>query len=206
MPWRARELSSGYTGLALACGHLDRCFPDCDWDRVAHQYLRAAFDGASFVNVSGPGLFQGLAGVAFVVDYLSRDGTRYASMLAAAERELIPETLGLCRRVALIENGCEFHLFDVISGLAGVGLYLLRRQAKLDPSVALHPVIDGIVALARRRSTPPAWHTPADRLPASMLELYPDGNLNCGMAHGLPGVLAFLSLCKISGYHARWSG
>jgi hypothetical protein len=29
--------------------------------------------------------------------------------------------------------------------------------------------------------------------------MFPNGNLNCGLAHGIPGVLAFLSLVRLSG-------
>jgi hypothetical protein len=37
-------------------------------------------------------------------------------------------------------------------------------------------------------------------------ETYPHGNLNCGLAHGVPGILAFLALVRKSGLPAiEWT-
>ena len=46
-----------------------------------------------------------------------------------------------------------------------------------------------------RDGSPPAWFTPADLISAkSMIGRYPAGNLNCGLAHGAPGLLGILAL------------
>jgi hypothetical protein len=88
------------------------------------------------------------------------------------------------------------HDFDVISGASGVGAYLLRR----DPHKALPEVLDGLVALAEPREGTPRWMTPPHLLgDAAMVRQYPGGNLNCGLAHGIPGPLALLALALRQG-------
>ncbi|MGZ4434399.1 MAG: lanthionine synthetase C family protein, partial [Trebonia sp.] len=44
---------------------------------------------------------------------------------------------------------------------------------------------------------PRRWHTPARLSSESLLEAYPGGHHNCGLAHGVPGPLALLSIAMI---------
>ena len=199
MPWRPAELASGLTGVALACGHLGRCTKDSSWDRVAHRYLLEAFGTNRVANARGIGLFDGVSGVAFAAYYLSENGSRYNNLIDAAERELIPRALALSGNVRAVTFGCDFAVFDVVSGLSGVGLYLLCRRDYTVVAPVLDEIVDALIALLLRDISRPAWHTPAQLLPPAMLTQFPHGNLNLGLAHGMPGMLAFLSLCRIAG-------
>jgi hypothetical protein len=90
--------------------------------------------------------------------------------------------------------------FDVISGLSGIGAYLLSRHQGAVTSTALTAVVDALISLVTRNEVLPAWHTPAHLLfDDTARKNYPLGNLNCGLAHGIPGVLAFLSLVRLTG-------
>jgi hypothetical protein len=84
--------------------------------------------------------------------------------------------------------------YDLISGLAGVGSYLLTRQDDPAAQDALREVIVSLVALAGNEAGLPHWHSPPAMLDEYMLQSYPNGNLNCGLAHGIPGPLAVLTL------------
>ena len=72
------------------------------------------------------GMFDGLAGLGLTACSLSRGGTRYQRFLAELDAALFPQVL---RQAESLLNGSEGRSngeFDAISGLAGVGIYLLR--------------------------------------------------------------------------------
>jgi hypothetical protein len=52
--WTPFSTAYGHAGLALLFGHLDRCFPDRGWDRVAHAYLVPA--GRSICSLLHPAI------------------------------------------------------------------------------------------------------------------------------------------------------
>ena len=60
---------------------------------------------------------------------------------------------------------------------------------------ALHDSIVALESILDERDGLPAWHTPRASLwDDDQRAVYPYGNLNCGLAHGIPGPLAVLSL------------
>jgi hypothetical protein len=63
-----------------------------------------------------------------------------------------------------------------------------------------------LVALAKNDADPPRWWTPAHLLGSEeMTALHPYGNLNCGLAHGIPGPLALLALALLEGIRVEGS-
>jgi hypothetical protein len=97
-------------------------------------------------------------------------------------------------------EGVSFGEFDVISGLAGIGAYLLLRREDPGAAVALKAALRWLVALASDTGSPPRWWTPAHLLgDEETAALYPHGNLNCGLAHGIPGPLALMALALSHG-------
>jgi len=53
------------------------------------------------------------------------------------------------------------------------------------------------MSLVMRHQSVPAWYTPPSFLyDEAARQTYPYGNLNCGLAHGLPGILAYLALAR----------
>jgi hypothetical protein len=66
--------------------------------------------------------------------------------------------------------------------------------------VALRAILTGLVNLTEDDSGIPRWHTPARFLSDEVMRSqYPYGQLNCGLAHGIPGPLSVLSLAYRSG-------
>jgi lantibiotic biosynthesis protein len=125
--------------------------------------------------------------------------------LVDAERE----RLGAGRAGAPISG------YDLISGITGIGAYLLARRHhdRLEPVLAyLVRLTDPVTAHGR---VVPGWWTP-DR-PSVLVdeERYGRGHLNAGVAHGIAGPLALLSLAwragvRVAGHRdaaeriARW--
>ncbi|MEU7169785.1 lanthionine synthetase C family protein [Streptomyces morookaense] len=199
--WAPHDVAQGDAGLALLCGHLDLCLPGQGWDRAAHAYLTAAARGAEGIGQLPPGLFSGLGGVAFTTSYLSGGGIRYRRLLGELERWLVPDATRRGHRLSAGTAPGPVGAFDVISGLAGTGAHLLCRRDDPAAAGALRAVLTGLVALCGESDGQPNWRTPPWALAndPAMARQYPRGNLNCGLAHGIPGPLALMALALSAG-------
>ena len=194
--WQPFTLAEGDAGIALTCAYLDACFADEGWDRIAHHYLAVAANGAQRSPSLSPGLFGGLAGLAFAGWSLSRGGIRYRRLLATIEDTLLPRVNAQAGRLAQqATDGVSVSEFDVISGIAGMGVYLLCRHKDPSNAATLKAVLRALVVLSGEAGGLPHWWTPAYLLgDENTVALYPHGNLNCGLAHGIPGPLALMAL------------
>ncbi len=199
--WQPYALAQGDAGLALLCGYLDACFPGEGWDVTGHRYLEIAARAAEQRSNLPVGLFSGLSGLAFAVEYLSQGGKRYRKLLAACEETLFPQIIALASHLSKQTREVSVSEFDLISGLSGIGAYLLRRKDVGEARDALEAILHSLIRLmAEDTSTAlPRWYTPAHLIwDEATRQLYPYGNLNCGLAHGVPGPLGLLSLAQIA--------
>ena len=193
---RRYSTAQGYAGLCLLWGYLDVCFPTEEWDLVGRQHLELAVHGAEAAAPLSMGLFGGLSGLAFAAVQLSRAGTRYQRLLGSVDATIAAETIRLAEALADSRDGVAVGDFDIIMGLSGVGAYLLGRA----PSPALPCVTQAMIDLTADGNGVPRWYTPAQlQWDEGMQQTYPHGSLNCGFAHGVPGLIAFLSLALMSG-------
>jgi lantibiotic biosynthesis protein len=199
--WQAHGVARGYAGLALLWGSAAACMPGEAWDLVGHDQLRRAAQAAERQVHVDHSMFSGLGGLAFASWYLSRQGERYRKALRSIDAALL--SLVTTATVSFSKgnhHGVSVSTFDVISGLAGVGRYLLLRSGEDSHRVALEGVLRFLVSLTVEQDGIPHWHTPPRFLAgATIQDAYPQGNLNCGLAHGIPGPLALLSLATRHG-------
>jgi lantibiotic biosynthesis protein len=130
------------------------------------------------------GLYGGAARVAFAVGHLS------AGDDADAACEMIEGSL-----VRYLSHPTES--YDLISGLVGLAVPVLQRIADGKPSPSSEPLARGILDHLERLSQPAPggilWRTPPDLLPEWQRQLAPDGYVNLGLAHGVPGIVAILA-------------
>jgi hypothetical protein len=203
LPWRPASLAQGHAGIAVLCAELDRREPGAGWDRAGHRNLQAAVAAASPYDAS---LFSGLAGIGFAALHLSAGRSRYGRLLAQVDAALAgPVRLAVARLSSA--RGCAAHDLDLISGLTGLGVYLLTRvQAAAhaaEPSGSARDSLDvALAALARLLAAddnPRPWHTPGHLAAGTLRDAHPGGHHNCGLAHGVPGPLALLSLAVAAG-------
>lgn len=183
-------------GIALLCDELDRVQPGRGWAAAAHGKLAKAV--RTVETTSWSGLFGGVAGVAFAAWRLSRDGTRYQRLLGQVDSWIAAMAVENGRELAANPSGRASTVFDLIFGLSGTGAYLLSRK---DP--ALEAVLDGLVAFCGEQDGSPNWYTPSELLVkgSPLARRFPRGGaLNCGLAHGIPGPLAVLSLAMDDGF------
>lgn len=192
-------MAQGYAGLALLCAQLDKCFPNEGWDGVGREHLASAARDAEKHKLLPLGLFSGLAGVAFAAWEMSREGSRYGRLLHTLDEALLARATRAARylRGAAVVSVSQF---DVISGLSGVGAYLLTRMGGPRHAACVREVLSTLVELLAPRTGLPRWYTPHEELyDDGARAVYPFGNLNCGLAHGVPGPLALLSIAYAKG-------
>ena len=192
-------VAAGDAGIALFFGALDRDAPNDGWDAIAHGFLKR---GADRIGASAPGhlgLFGGLAGLGYTTAFLSRDGARYRRAQAEIDAALLPAAESAARALAQ-QIGMRVEDYDLVSGLSGIAASLLDRLHNDQVLATARIIIDALVAIVRRTGPVPAWYTPAHLITSKeMIGRFPDGNLNCGLAHGLPGILSVLALARCAG-------
>ncbi|WP_445517471.1 lanthionine synthetase C family protein [Streptomyces sp. NEAU-174] len=195
--WLPYSVAEGDVGTALLCSYLDQCLPQCGWDAAGHGFLAAGAHAAEQTASLDCGLYSGLSGLAFAVASLSRNGERYPRLLTVLDDELAPLVSAQASRLSAHRGGMPVRDFDLISGASGAAAPLLTR----DPRGTLPQLLAALVRLVAPRDGPPLWATPPELMSnEAMRRSYPAGNLNCGLAHGIPGPLSILALALGEGY------
>jgi hypothetical protein len=198
---RHHSLAKGTVGIALL--HIERAHAGIGgWD-VVHTWLKAAAS-ADVSAADDACLYNGAPALAFVLQAASADGSgRYVRVLEALDNAID----GLAQRrvddaVARIVRGELAGLaeYDLINGLSGIGAHLLRRAPR---SATFGRLLSYLVRLTQPMRIDgqllPGWwtgHDPYFRHSAD----YPGGHGNFGMAHGVAGPLALLSLALLRGH------
>lgn len=204
--WDPISIVYGYASLALFFGHMDRIYPNDGWDVVSHSYIYAAvsaFNTNSYI-VKGVGLFGGLAGFCFTINYLSRNGSRYIKLHNTLNDYLITQVSSWIIKRSDQTSDVRFDDYDVISGPSGIGAYLLQLSEDPKAFQLVNLIIDRLIFLCQEKNGHDSLFIPPKNLPTDdHRKLSPLGSTDCGFAHGTPGVLAFLSLCKIKGFERK---
>jgi lantibiotic modifying enzyme len=196
--WAAQAVAQGDAGLALMCGQLARCVPDQEWDVAAHHFLILAVDAAERARVLGPALFNGLSGLLFVATTLAQEGSRYERLQTAIDEALLVRTGALVSAVAACRSGVDPALVDVVSGLSGIGAALLSRRKCPNRDATLAKILVTLIAHARSSEGCARWRS-SDRLTPIEARAFPEGRLDLGLAHGIPGPLALMALASRNG-------
>lgn len=201
--WSRQSLASGAVGVALL--HIERARAGRGSWRRAHDWLAYATDTA--LNCSAEShLYYGAPALAFALHGAADRPGRYARALDALDRSIAAMTRRrLDRAHARIDDG-ELPVlaeFDAIRGLTGFGIHLLRRDpdGELVRSVLTYlvrltdPIKDGVTGNGELL---PGWWSglaPSGRLSND----FPGGHANNGLAHGIAGPLALVSLATRHG-------
>jgi lantibiotic modifying enzyme len=174
--WTPAGWGFGEAGLAMLCAEVHRANGGDSWARAAHEHLLRG--AATLAAESGPGLFDGSAGFGFITATLASGGN-YTRLAAQVADRLVPA----------IAASAGTGSFDLLSGLAGQGIYLLsltgddHQQARLAVRVAC----DRLLRLSDITGAPGiAVAVPADAgFPPRVTR-----SVSCGMAHGVAGLIS----------------
>ncbi|CAM5260356.1 hypothetical protein GCM10010329_04830 [Streptomyces spiroverticillatus] len=199
--WHPQSLADGHAGVALLFAALSHTDPG--HAKSAHAHLKAAV--TSVQRPAREGLYAGLPAVAFAARTAVTRPGEYASLLTKLDGQVARLALRLVEedadRTAAGTAGARMLGYDVVAGLSGLGRLLLA--AGPDHREATERVLAHLVALTRPVTAPggetvPGWWT-ADPVLFSEPEGVPGGHFNVGLAHGIPGPLALLSLAHRAG-------
>lgn len=197
-PGRAQSLAQGTAGVALL--HIERAYLGLGTWASAHAWVRAAAAG-EISAADTAGLYVGAPAISFMLHAASTDGAdRYAPALMALDSQVV----ALAHRrvgaaLARIDRGelPVFAEYDLLYGLTGIGQLLLRHAPAHD---ALERILGYLIRLTEPLhiggTVLPGWwasHDPDRLLPT------PGGHANFGLAHGITGPLALLSLAMLRG-------
>jgi lantibiotic biosynthesis protein len=201
--WAPAGLAAGHPGLALFYGQLART--DERRAATAHEHLLASMRAIR----TGPalGLCLGPASVALAAQTCgARDGD-YAALRAnllawVAQQQAARIEAALAALTP--EVGVPEGTYDVITGITGLGRVLLDAvgdPVEDSPAVdaAMRSTLRYLVRLSETRTVGgrevPGWWTSPEQFPLDRdREAYPGGAANTGMAHGIAGPIALLSL------------
>jgi hypothetical protein len=83
--------------------------------------------------------------------------------------------------------------YDLITGLVGLGVYAVERLPQPRAIAIAEAVLGHLEESAEKTADGTTWKTPPEQLPAHEREVAPRGYYNLGLAHGVPGVVAWLA-------------
>lgn len=186
--WVPQSLTDGFPATALLFAEL--AHTDSGYRRVAHSHLAA---GAAATGIPVHGLYIGPGALGFAAARAARKPGEYGGLLTTVDeqlatwvrRRLEPEW----ERIAAGRAGTAFSAYDVVTGVTGVGRHLLGRDDQ-----AAREILRYLVTLTKPVGDLPGWwvgHSP------TMGDS--DGHANAGLAHGIAGPLALLSVAWRAG-------
>jgi lantibiotic biosynthesis protein len=184
----ARELSTfepevpgllgGAAGIALFFAYLGQVTGDDHPFEQATSLMERASSMIAEMPI-GTSLSTGVSGIGWAIEHLAGDPDAETDVNAAIDRSLA-DTLA---------NGWDGQ-YDFVGGLVGVAVYALARTARPGARELLARIV---TELDGRIGTDGSVHTPAADLPPWQREVAPNGYINLGVAHGLPGIIAVLA-------------
>jgi lantibiotic modifying enzyme len=189
------SLSGGLSGYALF--HAYYALSNVDGHAQAHRSdamknLEAAIDRLPEVNTE-PLFFAGYTGIAWTVEWFQNLGLLEGDEDYNSEMD---ENL-----LEFLESTPDkFLLPELISGLAGFGLYAADRTRRHQAArKVLHKVLDCVERTAERKPEGITWFNHPEALPAIALQSSPEGCYNLGLSHGMPGIIVFLAEAYVLG-------
>jgi lantibiotic modifying enzyme len=186
---RGASLGHGSAGIALFYAYLSQIFnTNPIFADEAHRFISHACDALEIVPMSG-GLYRGISGIAWTVQhfqgFLYNDESDDPGTDPNVEIDRI-----------LLDHWSKPEKFDLWEGCAGLGVYALERYPHSNSKLLLELSVKQLEHLAVRNDKGITWFTPPEtrRSPAAQTGPgSPGGSYVLGIAHGLSGVISFLS-------------
>ncbi|HWN67277.1 MAG TPA: lanthionine synthetase C family protein [Haliangium sp.] len=137
-----------------------------------------------------PSLHGGFAGIAWVADHVQE-------MLGVAGDD---GNAGIdAALIRMVDAGPWPFGHDLIAGLAGIGVYALARVHRPGGVALLGRVVASLDEMSENHGEDACFFTRPEWLSPAWRARYPQGFHELGMAHGTPGVIAFLARAHATG-------
>lgn len=202
-------LADGLPGTALLHARLSGVDPvfatasAAHWDAAAEHAATSPVQGAGIYGAVGGLAASLILGSAYLPDpeVTAMATARSVCWLSARAVDIANH---YAETVRVGASGTSWQVYDTISGLAGIGRILLAALA--DGHTSAEP---GLVATLTAMTTMltdhgeplPGWWVPTEQHPAIVAaRLDASGAADTGLAHGVAGPLALLSLAHVAGH------
>ncbi|GAA2607425.1 lanthionine synthetase C family protein [Streptomyces lienomycini] len=193
------DLGGGLAGNALYEMVIAR--EQGDWT-AAHATAKAISSHPVAAHPAHANLFRGAPAVAYVLHIAGHPA--YARSLARLDAEtaaIVTDRLDAAHRRMAGGRPPRLREYDLISGLTGLGAYLLRRGR----DNVLERVLRYLARLITEPLTVdghqvPGWWAATDPRDAVGTGRFAHGHANFGIAHGVAGPLALLALARRAGH------
>jgi lantibiotic modifying enzyme len=183
----SHALAAGRAGHALFHGYRALVSHSSDDVDRSRDTLESALEALG-TEPSDAGLMSGFTGVAWTVRHLGARLFPGSEEIVEQADETLRDVFELAAR-----NGRWTSGFDLMTGLVGIGVYLLETPTSDGRAELVSQILDHLERSAVRLDGGTAWHTPPAAFDPGLREEYPDGYYNLGVAHGTPGVVGFLA-------------
>jgi hypothetical protein len=201
------SLAGGSAGGALFFAYRAHSQPGNAVDTEAAAILLERCTEALATTPLSPDLYGGFAGVAWTAEHLysprfadPEDADPGGEAGGRDDRDADAGTTGDEDPLAEIDDALLHYLertpwtadYDLIRGLAGLGVYALERLPRRSAVACLDRIVQRLAETAEHGPQGITWHTAPELLPDWQRETFPQGYYNLGMAHGVPAVIALL--------------
>lgn len=179
------SLGVGHAGTALGYGYLARTHPqEASYAATARRLIAGA--AQTITNgVTGPTLYGGFVGIAWVLAKL-----RAWNVAAVADSSFAAVDKAL---VTYVDREDWPHAIELIYGLAGCLVYAFSRLPHPDAQRVLERGLHALDVSAEVNDDGITWFVPASHLHSTTLLRAPQGCYNLGVSHGTPGVISVLA-------------
>ena len=193
--WDPVTLSSGYPGIILLYSELERQFPYENWKELKHKFIGLLVDQIHSTGLNSTSMFSGISGVATAVFAASNNREDYSKLLSKLN-ELLVYNIKLELDNMDIKNA-KMEDYDIIEGLAGKLNYLLLVSDDEKNREIISKVLNKLIVYTNDKEylgrNIMGFHiSPNNMFLEFEKEMFPNGFINTGFAHGISGVLMSL--------------
>lgn len=202
--WNPYTLSQGLPGICLLYGKLMEVYPNEEkWCILAHDYLGRTVAGLNEQGVPTLSMFSGLAGLGLCAASVSGGFSRYGKLIHTVNTG-ITEQFDAYLPYVVTPQGTHSLRYDVIEGISGVlsylSLFLQENRCYAAQKKGLRKLVELTEEIEIAGCAVPGWYIPAEnQFSEAERKLYPRGNFNTSLSHGIAGPLVILSKMLMEG-------
>ncbi len=188
----------GHPGIALICDAMAPFTLESGiLQQRAFSHLQTSIAAMSKLAMT-PWLYDGFSGIAWLLELFRKSGNyneiegdpnKYIDLLLAD----------------YIDKVKEERRYELISGLTGIGVYFLERPMSAATRLGLKKIVTNLEIMAEKDTAGIRWRFPSGVLSLEEQKLFPGWHYNLGLAHGIPGVIAFLARVYEAGIERKLS-
>lgn len=201
--WSDLTLSQGIPGLCMLYGELSEHFPEEGWEVLGHKYLEKLVGIIQKNGLTTISMFSGASGIALATMCMSDGGKKYTNFIHSLNEYIkfkLKEFIAIPKT-----NGAIISLYDTIEGMSGVLSYLLLQKKDNEMKPYIEETIQYLIEITKdityKGEVVPGWYVASEnQFSKQESRLYPDGNFNTSLSHGVSGILSALSLAMIEGF------